>query len=237
MKKLKPCVVALALIAALAVANQAVGEVLYYDNFDGLTGVDLDGLAPDISMGGAVWDAGPEMDADGAITYSGTVYGDSAYLPFTPESGYIYTLSVTMNATVGDWLGVGFTQNKNPAERFLEEGVYWWALTRSEGHAQTDQTFIGVRTNGAQNASTSGADNIVTVIDTTGVTWGIEWFFDGNVERSEDIVDPGVINYVAFSNARCDGVISEFSLTRIPEPATLAILGLGSVLAVRRRRR
>ena len=40
------------------------------------------------------------------------VSGDSWLLPFTPEAGYVYTLtaSVTFSANPGSWVGVGFAQ-------------------------------------------------------------------------------------------------------------------------------
>ncbi|MBN1796634.1 MAG: immunoglobulin domain-containing protein [Sedimentisphaerales bacterium] len=218
-KKIKSLSIFL-IVCLIGLVVNANAVVIYQDNFDGPTGTDLDGLAPDIRPGSEVWDAGVTIDADGEITYDDVVFGDSAYLPFTPESGHLYKLSVTMDAYEGgDWLGVGFTQSSNPADRFLEQGVYWWALSRSAGHAEYDQSFIGVRTNGYASATTKSADDIEIVLDTRNTPWTVQWTFDngdtgfeGPSVRKVDVTNPGGINWVSFTNARCSGNISSFLL-------------------------
>ena len=94
MKSTNVCVAFLALLLVFAASSQAAIQTIYFDNFDGPVGTDLNSLAPDTTTGGAVWDAGSGIDADGTITYDAATeaadYGSSAYLPFTPVSGYIY---------------------------------------------------------------------------------------------------------------------------------------------------
>ncbi len=197
------------------VVSTVQARIIYYDSFDGPSGVDLNGKAPIITTNGAVWNAGSDINADGIIAQSvGQYSGDSTYLPFTPESGYIYELSVTMDCTAGDWMGVGFTQNKSPADRFLEQGVYWWALTRGPGLSLTtyDQTFVGLRTNGAQDTSTRGEDDILILLDTTDQIWILQWYFGGDLARTEEVSDPEVIKYVSFSTSQSGGIISRFKL-------------------------
>ena len=195
------------------VVSTVQAKIIYYDSFDGPSGEDLNGMAPIVTTNGAVWNAGSDINADGIIAQSVSQYsGDSAYLPFTPESGHIYELSVTMDCTTGEWMGVGFTQSKSPADRFLEQGVYWWALTCGPDSENYDQTFIGLRTSGAQDTSTRGEDDILILLDTTGQTWMLQWYFDGVLVRTEEVWNPGVIKYVSFSTSQSGGMISRFKL-------------------------
>ncbi len=60
------------------IVSAAQAKIIYYDNFDGLSGVDLDGTTPDITTGGETWLAGSNFGADGTITFDNSSMGDSA---------------------------------------------------------------------------------------------------------------------------------------------------------------
>ena len=140
----------------------------------------------------AIWkDAGNSkmLYADGTVN---TAAGDSVLLPFTPENGYIYTLtaSVTFSGDPGSWIGAGFAENYwysgSGNAQFNESGVngYDWAiLTESSGNVQyfsgpggTNQLF---NQNGFFTAGTA-THTLTLTLNTTGAQWVISCAVDGN---------------------------------------------------------
>jgi hypothetical protein len=207
--------------------------ILYYDDFDGPAGADVNGTTPDITIDGAVWSAGSNFDADGTVTYDNNSMGDSAYLPFVPQEGNIYKLSVKIDSRVSpfrnnanDWIGVGFTQdNASPELRFFDDSgvnnnpIYWAMSRTNEAVApNNDQTFIGPKTAGGEATTTISADKIEIVLDTTAATWVVSWYYDDVLQRTVDVDDALKPNfqYVALTNARADGFIDDFTLTQLP---------------------
>src|SRR5215471_716136 len=90
------------LLSALAVATlalvcttkaHAVG-VLYDENFTGLATDNLNGSTPDVDNSGnnATWLANSGFKQNGAIPTASVAQG--AWLPFVPQAGNTYTLSV-----------------------------------------------------------------------------------------------------------------------------------------------
>ncbi|MBN2181475.1 MAG: hypothetical protein JW715_06145 [Sedimentisphaerales bacterium] len=230
------------------VAPASAAEIIYYDNFDGPAGTELNGTTPDIS-GGETWAAGSNFSADGTITFDNSSMGDSAYLPFVPLDGYIYELSAKIDtrpspyrgsAGVNDWIALGFTSsNDTPGARFYDDAgtrnpVYWGMTRTNECTINQDQTFVGPGTaNGAATGTTS-VDDIKIVLDTTEAVWVVSWYYDGDMVRTVDVADSLKPNfqYIAISNARADGIISELLLTwRMqlqadePNPANESLVG------------
>jgi len=218
----------LAILLALAGSNQITGQTIYYDNFDGLSGTDLNGTTPDITTGGATWVAGNDFDADGKVTNDGGSMGDSAYLPFVPQDHYIYELSAKIDTRVSplrnntnDWIALGFTQlNTDPESRFYDDNgsknPVYWGMTRTNQTTTFDQTFTGVNTTGGQATATKSADHIRIVLDTAAVTWVVSWYYDGVLQRTVNVDEALKPNfqYVAISHARPDGFIDDFTLTQ-----------------------
>jgi hypothetical protein len=206
-------------------------RILYYDDFDGPAGADVNGTTPDITTDGAVWSAGPNFDADGTVTYDNSSMGDSAYLPFVPQDGFIYRLSAKIDTRVSpfrnnanDWIGIGFTQsNASPELRFFDDsGVnnnpIYWAMSRTDQAVAPnyDQTFIGPKTAGGADTMTISADNIEIVLDTTAVSWVVSWYYNDVLRRTvyvDNVLKPN-FQYVAMTNARADGFIDDFTLTQ-----------------------
>jgi autotransporter-associated beta strand protein len=96
-----------------------VQTTLFADNFDGNPAVSLHGTTPDTTTGGAAWVAMNGGDAEGRIYADGdmqltggssTTRGGSATLPFTPENGFIYSL--TLSASNLDSVSSGSTANR-----------------------------------------------------------------------------------------------------------------------------
>jgi hypothetical protein len=214
------------LVLGLAAGNQAQAavETIYSDNFDGSAGADLNGLPPDTRPGTEVWVAGSDFDADGTVTWDSVVYGDSAYLPFVPASGYVYTLSATIQAgsEVNDsnWIAIGFTQsNSNPKARFYNDASnspIYWMLSRTTASNLYDQDFTGPGTGGGLDFTTTSADNLKMVLDTSATTWTASWYFNGSLHRTVNVADgqKSNFNYVAISTNKANGSIDNFLLTR-----------------------
>jgi hypothetical protein len=206
-------------------------DIIYYDNFDGPSDMELNGTSPDITPGGETWIAGSNFSADGTITYDNSSMGDSAYLPFVPQDGYIYELSAKIDSRVSpfrgtsgvnDWIALGFTQfNLNPENRFYDDSgtnnnpVYWGMTRTNECTLNQDQTFIGPRTSNGVATGTISTDDILIVLDTTEAIWVISWYYEGNMVRTVDVDETlkPYFQYIAISNARADGIINELMLT------------------------
>jgi hypothetical protein len=207
----------------VAIGSAAWAEIIYYDDFDGPSGVDLNGTMPDITTGNATWQAGQYVDADGTLCDSVAGNMFTAALPFTPSIGKIYELSVTVDNN-GDWVGIGFLSGISLETRILDNSPMLWALVRGSGSGARDQAFVGPGTaGGLGNATTSSADEMMVRVETISATeWVVTWYFDGSKEFQQS-VDPSAFNiqYVAFgSNGYWTGVsgtISSFKLEDISQ--------------------
>ena len=125
--------------------------------------------------------------------------GDSWVLPFTPHSGYVYTLtaSVTFNGNAGNWVGLGFAQRvatnaANGFGRFSDggttppqqgpNGYAWEILTESSGNVQDFGGAGGqnqlISQNGFFTAGT-GTHTAQVILDATGAQWVMSAFVDG----------------------------------------------------------
>jgi hypothetical protein len=115
--------------------DDAIAEVIYRDNFNGSG--PLHGTAPGSrnGVGGIAWEAKPASwgvmeTADGTPRLA-AAGGGGASLPFTPEPGCLYKLSVGLNVTSGEgsWAAAGFI---DPAAPFTESDPlnYAWFAQR-----------------------------------------------------------------------------------------------------------
>lgn len=132
-------------------------------------------------------DTGGGMQAGGT---PGTAQGDSWLLPFTPHSGYVYTLSasLTFSGNPGNWVGLGFAQNvptNATGGRLSDSAVNSYSLiilTESSGNVQY---FAGPSTGGTITNKTpfftagTGTHAVQMVLDTTGSKWKVYAFVDG----------------------------------------------------------
>jgi hypothetical protein len=181
-------------------------EVYYSNDFDGgtwpINGMAL--TAANILVGGTntTWTDALGTNDNGSMPASGldgSLSQDSWELPFTPEPGYIYTVTaqVTFNAALpsGDWVGAGFAERvvTNAAVgygRFSDGGTtppdqgpegYDWLLLQYTGNVQD---FAGP---GGQNQLTSttlytggtGTHTAEVVLNTTGSQWVMSGYVDG----------------------------------------------------------
>lgn len=150
----------------------------------------------------------------------------SNYLPFTPQQGFIYTLSsdITVNQDVGaDWFTIGFV---SAPSNWVVSG----AFTVNDYNSVTEQGIV------RWNSTNLGQTRRVTyTLDTTASNWTntdnigyVGWFTAG----------AGNVNL----NSTNQVAIDNFTLTAqpVPEPGSLAGAGVGllgaAMLAFRRRR-
>jgi hypothetical protein len=79
--------------------------VIYQHSFSGTNGTNLGGLALDSASGiaggsaGSTWNSSSRIKADGSIMSPSDQTSLSAYVPFSPVNGYLYTISVDTTAT------------------------------------------------------------------------------------------------------------------------------------------
>jgi hypothetical protein len=216
------CAAIIAALLILASSTPAGVKTVYFDDFDGPSDVGLAGTAPDISVSGAIWEAGSHVRADGTYGDGVTGHTFTAALPFVPESGTVYEVSATVD-NQGDWFAIGFlSAAPNVETRFQDNKPWLWGLVRQTGAMNWDQAFVGEGTNGGLgNAPSSNAGKLKIRVDTTSAAkWLVTWYFD-EIQAFRQTVDPTTfsISYVAMGvNGLLDaatGKISRFELVEI----------------------
>jgi hypothetical protein len=291
-------VAGLAGLAAWTVeTNVASATVIYSDNFDGTAGV-VAGRSLDVTSNfaggtaGASWssDATPGTDPDAVWMASGGTYSSvgstnaslgtfttgadsnlitNAYVPFTPQAGYIYDLELSIAASgvgaSGNWLGLAFAQtglnghltggsssalsNDATAGLIILKGS---GLVQSFGGTVNGSGDVTSSTgNGVLNATLTSPGTVTPVytlvdilLNTEGTQWTMSWELNGATSGADFGTytypagdNPTAIGDVIFGSNKLTGVVSGFSLTTVPEPASLGLLCVGSLFALRRRSR
>ena len=245
-------VAACALIAGPMCVSSADAAPIYEDSFDRV-GM-LDGSAPDIGPAGVTWTANEDVLTDGSTANATDIR--TMYLPFTPAAGHVYELSVDVHldpAGGSNWYGLAFMGASPGTES---------SIASFGGFPDTDpRPGMILRHNGEQvlsrQASGDGelADTrlqthnvptpytgIVTmklVLDTTAPEWAVTWAVNDDIWRTDTYVtNPENIASVGVSaSAAAEDLVYRFdNFTLIPEPASLALVGLGGLLLIRRRR-
>jgi hypothetical protein len=247
--------VGLVCVVSLAAVSSAEW-IVFSDDFSG-SGALLNGTMPDITTADEVWEAGDTFLDDGT---AGTPVADgpsgqAAHLDYIPLAGLIYTAEATILNDQPNWVGFGFLPDDpqsgdwTQTEWFMRHSNapgYGWMLTRnSSGNDQ--EGFLGGGTAGGQPWNGDVADPTVPVairivLDTTPEYWTVEWFINGTSMSLAAYDSPGNpgIGGIGFSHDRsaepnAGGVLSNFSLTYVPEPASLVLIGLGGLALLRRR--
>jgi len=239
-----------AILALAAVSVQAT--TIYQDDFSGADTDPLNGTTPDTTTTSNTWLASTDWLANGtAVTGVNTATNDdNAFLAFTPSAGNIYTLSATMSTptTPGTWVAIGFTETAN-----LEGSgnAFWqniattnstvpWLLYRNSTNIDT---FLGASPSWIteDEGDVAGPVTFSIVLNTEGAAWTAEWFVNGGSVRGPVALssNPTGINYVGLGRDNgTSATFTDFTLTAaaVPEPTSLALLGLGGLCMLRRRR-
>jgi len=216
---------------ALAWATPAQAYIIYFDDFSGDGSSNLDGTTPDITpTGSETWTADGTWKDNGynANWWDGNHF---ASLPFVPASGSVYTLSLSVldadpyghEGYNSDPVGITF-DGGGPGIKFYDDGP------------QTVYTS-GPLGDVSEGGYGSGAISVDIVLDTQPEAWEVEFFVNGDSVRGPEAYDPNpdITTIVIWKDWMC-GIVDDLKLT--PEPATLALLGLGGLgLLFGRKRR
>jgi hypothetical protein len=221
-------IAALGVLLLIAGTNQASAVVIYSQTFTGGTG-DLAGTTS--TVGNGTWT--PDIPISSVVNLNGNTtaqYG-SISLAFTPQSGFVYDLTATINVTAanGSWLGVGFLQAND-----------------AYGFFGTKNNPAALRTTGwqiwPQAANyTQNSNDILIRLNTTGAQWTTSMYQGGGQMGDTYTYTSGnpTINWVGIvTEGTAVGNVSAFQLTAVPEPSTYALVvgGLATLLLIRRRR-
>jgi hypothetical protein len=164
------------LAAALAVGcllsfnsqSQAQETVIFSDNFAGSSSESLGGKTT--TTGGGIWQIPGVEDAikaDGSFSGTG-----QKWLNWTPSSGFVYELKVTINQTSGTWAGLCFKPAGTPPD-----GNPIWAGFGASGVG----TMLDVEGTwpSAGGIGDNGTGTYMIRLDTTAANWKTSYFFNG----------------------------------------------------------
>ncbi|MFZ4716515.1 MAG: PEP-CTERM sorting domain-containing protein [Chthoniobacterales bacterium] len=216
---------ALGALLLIGGTSKASATTIYSQTFTGGTNP-LVGTS--VTTGDGIWTGANIINRNGNST--GTYGGLS--LDFTPESGYVYDLTATINVTApnGSWLGVGFLQDNNPY------GFFGTKTTPTVLGTDRWQIWAGPGANYTKNSN-----DILIRLDTTGAQWTAAFFQGGGQMGDTYTYTSGnpTINYVGIiTEGAAVGSVSAFQLTQaVPEPSTYALVvgGIATLLLIRRR--
>jgi len=245
---------AIVTFAALALAvGTAQSATIYAHSFGGDGADPLDGVTPDTTTAGATWAASSDINADGTIAGRSSNGSDSAWLPFTPASGFVYTLTAVMGQETindgasanGSWMALGFSADNATGSFFgAPNNTSPWVLHRAPGADGANEnrvvSFTGPGVSGLNQTHDPfvGTITLSIVLDTTDTQWTATWFEGSNELRSYtyDVDENPDISYVGFGRSnRSVGPVESFSFTAIPEPSAALLGGLGILCLLRRR--
>ena len=151
-----------------------VAETIIKDAFAG-TG-SLAGSAPAArgGVGDAAWIAPPEAWELRAGSLRAEAPG-SALVPFRPEPGWLYRLTVRLDVVAGgeDWCALGFRAAANPAADHNSDGGIAWTLQRHSTTTEGSHAFAGpgLATKLTEGDRRTGRQTRSIVLDTTGPRW------------------------------------------------------------------
>jgi len=197
---------------------------IYLEMFSGSG--DLNGADPDIRPGSETWTASL-WQQDGTIAYLGD-RADSAWLPFTPQSGRVYTLAATVDAVTtsvnssGSWTALGFGNDSDTTTFFAPpNNTAPWVLYRATETPDQIVTWTGPGATGNESEGTvAGPITLSIVLDTTSTNWTAEWFEGPNSLRTHTYSPNPTITTVGFGRSNAsNGPITTFSLVGSSTPA------------------
>jgi len=226
----------------LAASTQADVITNYYDDFSG-TGA-LNNTTPDTGTG--LWSAHAKFGADGS-TYTDASANGSALLAFIPEAGKVYTLSVDVSSLAGgganDWVGVGFATSDMGIGHGLNQDGKGVAAVQLRQSNSAFSLYGSTTVVEHKNYGTIATLKLVLTTHADSTPWTVDYFADTTSLGSYTWAaagDPGITQVAMTAAGRTlTANVDDFTMTVVPEPATIGMLGLGALitLAIRRKLR
>ena len=224
----------LSLLTLAGTVQAQFTNTIYQDTFN-RTGL-LNGSTPSpTDTGHATWTAFPELFTDSSaivVTDATPSNGyNNAFLPFTPQAGHIYTLSIEIKGTSGDdqWLAFGFAQNVLLNNYYAADDIgVGWLLQRAN-NAEV-QVFQGPGTSGDNDTFSSNGGNKAfnrysIVLDTTtgdaAKGWTITFLQNGTRLKQSVYTSNPSIAYVGVGADGATGYYRNFSLSDCVPAASL----------------
>jgi hypothetical protein len=200
-------------------------KVIYSHNFSGDAATELNNQMLE-APATVAWSSDRWM-ADGSIVGEYLTFRN-AFIPFVPESGKIYTLSLDVNVTAGneDWFALGFTAGNNTTIDFYSGNINAapWVLERDQGSDRTIP-FLGPALNDSSAYNTAdGLKNLKIVLSTIGSQWKATWYVNDVVLRpTKTYTTNPTINYIGIGQClSAAGTIDNLKLEdTTPPPGTL----------------
>jgi hypothetical protein len=194
-------------ILAVLLGGDAIAEDIYSQTFAASPPI----VGTTSTTGGGTWAGSNIIDLNGNTTgVDGAVS-----LPFTPQSGFVYELTATIDVTAanGSWVGVGFLESNNAY------GFFGAPTTPTALRTSGWQTFAGPGANYTQTSN-----EVLIRLDTTGAQWTVA-MFQGGIQMGSTFTyatNP-TINHVGFvSEGTAVGSVSAFQLTAVSNSPTFA---------------
>jgi len=170
----------------------------------------------------------------------------AASLAFVPTAGNIYMLQATVTVTggnAGDWAFLGFGGSQSDTFIYSNNADVPgpWMLIRSSAlsgqQADDIQTFSNGESNsadytGANSGSIDIPQTLSMVLNTTAAHWKISYYENGGLLGSFTYSgsNPTTIGSVNFGEyVTTTATFTSFSLTLVPEPSSITLLGLGAI--------
>lgn len=257
-------------VFALGVTEANADVVLYASSFGGAAGTNLNGTAVTTSGAtpaqhaqygttiGAAWSAHTRFKADGSYVESGTNNSptgnnrNSATLPFTPQNGFVYNLSITTSfaqlpdTALAAFHAVGFFETANFTGNINSTtGSAVWSLTRPGDTTAADQVAHYNATGGAgpQNIAGAPEDNsapstLRITLDTTGGAgnWAATYYVNDLLLASVPDLNAVLIGSVGIAVYNGDGNANfqSFELSVVADGTTppLRIMPMGDSITV-----
>ncbi|MGC9259543.1 MAG: PEP-CTERM sorting domain-containing protein [Phycisphaerae bacterium] len=253
---------AVAAVACVGLASAASATTLIYDPLTGSATTELNGTTPPVDNTGLGsfenWNEGEDAGSQHWMA-NGTVIGslnstgggalDVAGTAFLPSSGYIYTLSATLDPTSNTagnnaqdgFVALGFV-NSSTTPFFKSPGP--WMLEYGSGGSQW---YPGPgNTIGAGSANITPNETAQIVLNTMGADWTASWFYNGTqlgttysyTGSSGSNANPTGIQAIAIGVNGESATVHDVLLTQaVPEPATLGLVGISAMALLLLKRR
>jgi hypothetical protein len=215
-------------ILALTAGPASAQIVLYSYDFSGSSTTNLNGQLVDTSgataaqhlqygtIEGHAWQAqADQLKADGSWSKpAGGTNGSTANLNFTPQQGYVYTLTSTTNMDLGGgWQAAGFikTAGFTTGNFTSVNGGVFWSRTNPDSNNKTAhyaRLSGGAGTSEAFGDLGSESPTTFTIeLDTTNATyWVVNYSFNGGSALRTETFDPAdttiaAVGISTFNNA------------------------------------